>query len=519
MDCFHFINILVWLLKLSDAVISTFVQLEDCQVPLDDKTLVWDDQLTGSYINVTWGYENNCNSEVTCFGFDMTTDQVMNVQLKPVEIQEGMTLRFIPSEVTPGRYLTMKPYKVSVMDFNSCSTAAGQPTISTPTSEPFIIDEQTLLTSGSNFFIVNSGEVFTCRFGLRLNVTVKPNTCHFPHSPSNVLCMDHGACVTHKTEGTFSCKCCEGFTGTYCDEFDGCMNNECAEGSTCFDIQEGYTSYSYLCQCPPGKGGVHCTVDVDECASDPCKFGVCVDDLDSYQCYCIPGYTGTNCEQEYNECISSPCLNEGICIDKLDSYECTCGIGYIGQHCEGKIDLCAGDPCHNGTVCVDYGNYFKCQCAAGFTGSKCEININECESNPCVNEGRCRDEINGFVCVCEGGWEGVYCENEVEKNAPVEIAKHATASTIVICFTVIVVALILVIVFVVYRYPRIKSFMKYKTAKVGIDNSEPAMALQSISGNCRSRSTQIIASYQTSRVDFVLDPDEPLFHSFKPKKI
>ncbi|XP_033112978.1 fibropellin-1-like [Anneissia japonica] len=511
------VHICICLLQLTNDVISNIMQPGECDIALETGMIAWEDNLAGSYINVTWGYEHNCNSEVTCFGFNMTVDHVMNVQLSPVEIQEGMTLRFIPSEVTPSRRLTMQPYKVDAIDFNSCSTAAGQPVISTPTSEPFIVDQQ-FLSPGSNFFIVNSGEIFNCRYGLRLNVTIKPNKCHFPHSLEGMYCMDNGICITHKTEGTYSCKCCEGFTGPHCDEYDGCINHMCAEGSTCLDIQEGYTSYGYLCQCPPGKSGIYCEVDVDECASDPCQHGVCVDELNGYQCYCIPGYTGNNCEIEYNECISSPCLNEGFCIDRLDGYECDCGIGYIGEHCEGKVDLCAADPCRNATVCVDYGNFFKCECAAGFRGSHCEININECESNPCVNGGRCRDEINSFTCVCEGGWEGIHCETEFDKSTPVEVAQHATVSTIVICFTVIVVALILVIVVVVWRYPRIKSFMKYKTAKVDVDNSEPPMPLQSISSKCRSRAT-VLATYQTSRVDFVLDPNEPLFHSFKPKKI
>ena len=38
-------------------------------------------------------------------------------------------------------------------------------------------------------------------------------------------------------------------------------------------------------------------VDVDECASNPCKNGgVCNDGIDAYTCKCIPGYEGKDCE-------------------------------------------------------------------------------------------------------------------------------------------------------------------------------------------------------------------------------
>ncbi|KAJ8312803.1 hypothetical protein KUTeg_010176, partial [Tegillarca granosa] len=32
---------------------------------------------------------------------------------------------------------------------------------------------------------------------------------------------------------------------------------------------------------------------------------------------------------EFNECESNPCLH-GKCIDKINSYQCNCGPGYIG---------------------------------------------------------------------------------------------------------------------------------------------------------------------------------------------
>ena len=39
-----------------------------------------------------------------------------------------------------------------------------------------------------------------------------------------------------------------------------------------------------------------CVSDLDECESDPCVSGVCVDLPGEYLCECQAGYTGVDCE-------------------------------------------------------------------------------------------------------------------------------------------------------------------------------------------------------------------------------
>ena len=49
----------------------------------------------------------------------------------------------------------------------------------------------------------------------------------------------------------------------------------------------------YYCTCEPGWTGPECSIDVDECSSDPCRNGgICIDQQNSYYCQCLPGYTG-----------------------------------------------------------------------------------------------------------------------------------------------------------------------------------------------------------------------------------
>jgi len=65
------------------------------------------------------------------------------------------------------------------------------------------------------------------------------------------------------------------------------------------------------CECSgTGFTGDQCEIQLNDCASDPCKNGgTCVDGIQSFSCLCLPTFSGDICEHSVN--ISISCLNGG----------------------------------------------------------------------------------------------------------------------------------------------------------------------------------------------------------------
>jgi hypothetical protein len=63
-----------------------------------------------------------------------------------------------------------------------------------------------------------------------------------------------------------------------------------------------------------------CQVNSNECASSPCKQGVCLDGVNSFTCVCNFGYTGALCDTLIDNCATNPCKNGGICLNKVGAY-------------------------------------------------------------------------------------------------------------------------------------------------------------------------------------------------------
>lgn len=58
-----------------------------------------------------------------------------------------------------------------------------------------------------------------------------------------------------------------------------------------------------------------------------------------FSCTCAAGFVGRNCDENVNECESNPCFN-GECLDLVDSYKCLCPPTYLGDHCEeGMVNI------------------------------------------------------------------------------------------------------------------------------------------------------------------------------------
>ena len=54
--------------------------------------------------------------------------------------------------------------------------------------------------------------------------------------------------------------------------------------------------------------GTHCTQDVDECQTNPCRNGAtCHNESPGYQCICVNGWEGVHCETNHDDCTPNRC--------------------------------------------------------------------------------------------------------------------------------------------------------------------------------------------------------------------
>jgi Notch-like protein len=171
-------------------------------------------------------------------------------------------------------------------------------------------------------------------------------------------CQNFAACKDSRTDASLSshayqCACESGFANgmcayTFIDEY----KTECTVLDSMTGVQTG-----------------NCDVDVFECASNPCVNGAkCLESnanstvpTGHFICQCAAGYSGGlcassggdscaqldgTCDIDVDECASSPCKNGAECFESgtsgtvaLDAFVCSCAAGYA----PGSQGLCTAD--------------------------------------------------------------------------------------------------------------------------------------------------------------------------------
>uniref|UniRef100_A0A0B7ADF8 EGF-like domain-containing protein n=1 Tax=Arion vulgaris TaxID=1028688 RepID=A0A0B7ADF8_9EUPU len=439
--------------------------------------ILWDPNPEAVVHEVIWSYGSNitCHTKQDCNSSDIDSsetttispDDTIDVQLRPLQLQLGNVLRFVPKDI--GIPFSIMPYYVDELGFLTCNTSRGVPVLTTETNKSFEVPHN-FLQSGSNYFIVDSDlhPFISCEFGLRINVTVKSSSCH---GTVGALCSSWGVCVTYVNQPSFGCYCCGNYKGENCDIFDSCLSHPCHNGGICYhpsndshelackcplgffgnfcenqtedlcDVIDCYNnatctgnSTNFYCECLPGLTGTHCEVDVNDCDPSPCSHGTCVDKQNGYTCHCEPGFHGDNCSEHLRMCSLSPCRHGGFCHELISSpeqyqFSCHCRPGWAGKDCIEKVPVCKPNPCSRGT-CVEGVNSFTCICAPGFTGSRCEVNINDCDPNPCKYGGHCRDGVNAHTCLCIHSHAGSNCQFTLDLFSPILEDTDATGGII-----------------------------------------------------------------------------------------
>ncbi|XP_056260248.1 protein crumbs homolog 2a [Seriola aureovittata] len=290
---------------------------------------------------------------------------------------------------------------------------------------------------------IDECESSPCRNGATCHDLIGTYLCECPPGFDGTDCeVDVDECasepcqngaVCHDMVNSYECDCSDtGFQGDHCEvDIPECASDPCQHGATCMEGVNGYD-----CLCWPGYEGPNCETDIDECAEQPCENGgdcfersdpshweldweLSFADAAGYICQCQPGFAGENCSVNIDECESEPCQNGGTCEDKIAGYTCTCPDGFLGELCEVNIDECESQPCQNGGWCEDGRASYTCHCPEAepgelpWGGDQCDVKLHGCVDHECQNGATCHPWLeggeHGHTCLCPHGFYDEQC--------------------------------------------------------------------------------------------------------------
>ncbi|XP_038077931.1 adhesion G protein-coupled receptor E1-like [Patiria miniata] len=237
-------------------------------------------------------------------------------------------------------------------------------------------------------------------------------------------CVNDGICFqSHNSEGEYFCNCSSAFTGVNCQDRDiaaplvTCPQNiivsDWPASATYFSVQwdeptatdelsepvrlinqthrsgvelpvQQITTVAYSYRDAVGNVG-SCSFQItfarENCASNPCANGKCVDFSGNFQCYCLAGWTGDRCQEDIDECASNPCQDGSTCFNQINGYMCFCGNGSAGRECETELDACPSNMCLNDGLCFKRpGTECNCNMDSSGTMNGCEVSV-DCDVN------------------------------------------------------------------------------------------------------------------------------------------
>jgi len=271
------------------------------------------------------------------------------------------------------------------------------------------------------------------------------NTKHFcVPVPECRFCNTHASCVTPEG-GTPHCVCDPGYDdvgnsgGLSCAPTGAgaCADSPCENGGSCTDNADG----SYTCLCTTGYSGTNCQLS-QACNPNPCKNGgTCTPNGAAPMCTCAAGYSGTDCgtaavcptlvgPANGTMSLSGSVYNSDIALRGTATYGCISGYTLsvndpppasatvYTRTCQANGSWsgvnpvcnangpCSTSPCGSATCTPGVGSDFTCSCPSGYTydgvSKSCKL---PCDSNPtpCGSATCVAGSGTAYSCTCPVG--------------------------------------------------------------------------------------------------------------------